>query len=47
MLATRNFGDRHTVVDEVPWELGAEDNDGLLYSKLVLHSLCISRDRTR
>ena len=28
-MATRNFGDWHAVVDEVPLELGAEENDGL------------------
>ena len=38
MLATRNFGDWHTVVGEVPWSLMPKTTMDC-YSKLVLHSL--------
>ena len=38
MLATRNFGDWHTVVGEVPWSSVAKTTMDC-HSKLVLHSL--------
>jgi len=37
MLATRNFGDWHTVVGEVPWSSVAKTMMDC-YSKLVLHA---------
>jgi len=39
MLATRNFGDSHTVVGEVAWSSVPKTTMDDCHSKLVLHSL--------